>query len=210
MADEATSGGPGAASPKGYERADQSVSTRFSRVMRATTSPYGVLTDPPLVALVTAVLVVVALVALRAGVSETVGRILVVVAALPLATATATTLALSGARRRVVGWLAGLPFPVENMNAVLNGVGEGLEVVFADAAPKAADLNPELDAVHPDSFVTRAEEGESAVEIRIGVVDSKRNPAASNHARYARVQAIVERVLLPLHAKRRIVEVRVK
>lgn len=192
------------------ERAEQSVASRFSRVMRASTSRYGVLTDPPIVAAATAVGVVALLTALQLGAPSIVVRIAQGLAALPLALAVVTSVALSGARRRVVAWLASVPFPVENLNAVLNGVGELLEVRFAESSPTSQELNPELDAVHTDVFVTRAEPGEKLAEIRIGVVDSKRNPAASNHARYVRLQQIVERVLVPLSRRHAILEVRVK
>ena len=49
------------------------------------------------------------------------------------------------------------------------------------------------------------------IEIKIGVVDSKRNPAGSNYQRYERVRQLVERVLVPLNQPERspIVTVRV-
>jgi hypothetical protein len=124
-----------------------------------------------------------------------------------------------GARGRVVEWLAGLPFPVENLNAVLNGLGEGLEITFAASYPAAAEINVLLDAVSPDTFVTSSpavpEPGATpaerpVLEVRIGVVDSTRNPTASNHQRYARVRALVDTVLVPLHAQHAVVEVRIK
>jgi hypothetical protein len=191
-------------------RADQSVATRFTRMMNASTSRWGVLTDPPIVAVACAVLVLALLGAKGAGAGEAVVRALVALAILPIAVAVALTLALMGARRRVVAWLARQPFPVDNMNAVLNGLGEALEVSFVGEVPKAEEINPELDKVHPDSFVTGMIEETRTMEIRIGVVDSKRNPAATNHQRYARVIALVEQVLAPAHARYPIACVRVK
>ncbi len=48
------------------------------------------------------------------------------------------------------------------------------------------------------------------LEIRIGIVDSTRNPSVSNHRRFLRVQALVADVLIPLSERHPIVEVRVK
>jgi hypothetical protein len=191
-------------------RADQSVATRFTRIMNASTSRWGVLTDPPIVAIATGVFVLALLGAKSAGAGDGVVRALIAAALLPIGVAAALSLALLGARRRVVAWLARQPFPVDNMNAVLNGLGEALEVSFAGALPKAEELNPEIDKVHPDSFVTGTIEETRTMEIRIGVVDSKRNPAATNHQRFARVIALVEQVLVPVHERTPIACVRVK
>ncbi|MCC6553631.1 MAG: hypothetical protein IT372_11510 [Polyangiaceae bacterium] len=207
MADRAPR--PGA--PDGaLERADQSVSTRFTRIMNATTSRWGVATDPPLVATASAVFFLAFLGALGAGMDALVVRALAALAALPIVVAVLVSLGLLGARRRVVTWLAAQPFPIENMNAVLNGLGEALEVTFEGAPPAAADVNRELDKVHPDAFVTGGVEDARTLDVRIGVVDSKRNPSASNHRRYARVRELVERVLVPLSAQHPITSVRVK
>jgi hypothetical protein len=191
-------------------RADQSVATRFTRIMNASTSRWGVLTDPPIVAIATGVFVLALLGAKSAGAGDGVVRALIAAALLPIGVAAALSLALLGARRRVVAWLARQPFPVDNMNAVLNGLGEALEVSFAGALPKAEELNPEIDKVHPDSFVTETIEETHTMEIRIGVVDSKRNPAATNYQRFARVIALVEQVLVPVHERTPIACVRVK
>ncbi len=195
------------------ERAEQSIAERFSRQMKATTSRYGVLMDPPMVAFETGVLFVAMLAALQLGAPANVVKALAALAALPTVIALGMTLAMGGARARVIDWLASVPFPVENMNAVLNGVGELLDVTFKSGGPTTAELNKELDRVHPDTFVTKVtpEEGTpEIIEIRIGVVDSKRNPAGTNHQRYERVRAIVDQVLVPLAQRFPIVEVRVK
>jgi hypothetical protein len=190
-------------------RADESVATRFSRVMNATTSPLGVLTDPPLIAVVTAIFFIAFLAAVRMDLAGLV-PVFGVIAAAPVATAILTGLALTGGRKKVVDWLARVPFPLENMNAVLNGVGESLEVVFEGDRPTAADLNAKLEQIHADTFIMRHEPEENFIEVRIGVVDSKRNPSATNHARYARVQRIVDEVLVPLAKEHPIASVRVK
>ena len=184
------------------------VAARFSRIMNATTSPLGVAGDPPVAAAATAVFLVAYLAARQSEASPMVQQVLLVLVALPLALAILVALALLGARRRVVAWLAGLPFPVDNMNALLNGLGDGLEITFRGAVPATPQLNAKLDEIHPDCFVTDSKE--QTVTIRIGVVDSKRNPAASNHRRYRRVLDLVERILVPLHAEHPIDTVRVR
>lgn len=195
--------------PREGSAADR-VATRFSRVMKATTSPIGILTDPALVAAATAIAIIALLAGIERDASAGAIRALEVLVAAPLAVAVIVTLALSGARGKLVAWLDALPFPFDNMNAVLNGVGDELVVRFEDGPPDTKDVNARLDAVHPDCFVTKSEPGDPEIELRIGVVDSKRNPAASNHARFVRVRRIVEEVLVPLARERAIASVRVK
>lgn len=191
-------------------QANDLVAQRFSRLMNATTSPLGVVGDPPVVAAATAVLLVAYLAARRSDAAPVLQQVLLVLAIVPVAFAILVTFAILGARGKVVAWLAGLPFPLENMNAILNGLGDELEITFRDGVkvPETSALNPKLEAIHPDSFVTGAEE--QAVVIRIGVVDNKRTPAASNYRRYRRTLDLVERVLVPLHAESPIAVVRVK
>jgi hypothetical protein len=186
------------------------VALRFTRIMKATTSPLGMLTDPALVGAASAIAVVALLAALERGASALAIRALEGLLVVPLAVAVVVTLALSGARAKLVAWLGALPFSVDNMNAVLNGVGDELVVVFEGEPPASPELNARLDAVHPDCFVTKHEPAERTVEIRIGVVDSKRNPASSNHARFARVRRLLDEVLVPLAREHAIVDVRVK
>lgn len=184
------------------------VAAKFSRMMNATTSPLGVAGDPPIAAAATAVTLVAYLAARRSDASPTVQLVLLVLVFVPVSVALLVALALLGARKSVVAWLAKLPFPIENMNAVLNGLGDILEVTFEGTPPETPELNAKLDAVHTDCFVT--DNKDSVVGMRIGVVDNKRNPAASNHARYKRLMTIVEQVLVPLHASAKITCVRVK
>jgi hypothetical protein len=195
-------------------RAADSVAARFTRTMNATTSPWGMLTDASVVGAATAPAFLALLVAIRVEASPTVVTALEVIAATPLLVAVVLWLALMGARAQVVDWLAGLPFPLENVNALLNGVGETLEITFRDARPDPAELNRALEQVSEDCFVAGNDEPGGAarpwMEVRIGVVDDKRNPAASNHRRYKRVRAIAGQVLVPLAERFPIAEVRVK
>jgi hypothetical protein len=184
--------------------------------MNATTSRWGMFTDPSIVGAATAPPVIALLAALRLEASPNVVLALEAIAAAPLTVAVLLALALMGARAKLIDWLAALPFPVENMNAVLNGLGESLEVVFRDEPPSVPELNVALDKISAETFVTKAGPEDAKadeprwLEVRIGIVDSKRNPAATNHERFARVQGIVRDVLVPLADKYPIAEVRVK
>ncbi len=203
-----------ASAGRSIERASQSVASRFTRIMNATLSPWGALTDPAIVGVVTAPLIIALVITARVEAPPTVFRAIAALAALPVAIALVATIALRGKRAELVAWLARQPFPIENMNAVLNGIGESLEVVFEDASPTSQELNRAIDGVSAESFVTRSpadEKGEPGVfEIRIGVVDSTRNPSASNHRRFVRVRDLVERAFGPMAVKYPIREIRIK
>src|SRR5262245_2405685 len=118
------------------QRAEESIALRFNRVMNATTSKAGVLSDPPVVAVCMAPLLRALVGALEAGASQGVVYALGALLALPLVVAIGVSIGLMGARARVVEWLSGLPFPVENMNALLNGLGDTIEVTFEETCPK--------------------------------------------------------------------------
>jgi hypothetical protein len=127
--------------PVGRERAEQAIAARFSRLMNATTSPFGVLADPALAGVPSAILFVAYLAAKSRDAAPELVRALGLLALVPLVLALLANLALLGARGRVVGWLAGLPFPLENVNGLLNGVGGELEVRFSareGGAPRRA------------------------------------------------------------------------
>lgn len=195
--------------PSDWRGAD-AVSARFSRVMNATTSPLGLLADPPLVALVTAVLALGWLLAKGREASEGLVTALGALACVPVAVAVLVTASLLGARRGVVAWLDATPFPVENVNALLNGVGEVLEVRFDRDPPAERELNERLERVHPDVFVTATRPEERVIELRIGVVDDKRLSSRSNHARWVRVRRIVDEALRDLDGSAGVAEVRVR
>ncbi|APR78744.1 Hypothetical protein A7982_04091 [Minicystis rosea] len=186
--------------------------------MNATTSRWGMFTDPSVVGVATAPSVIALVAALRVEASPSIILVLKVLAAAPLVMAILLAIGLIGARGRVIDWLAGLPFPVENLNAVLNGLGDSLVVSFRGDAPAVPEINVALEKVCAESFVTESgPEGTEArvdeprwIDVRIGVVDSKRNPAATNWQRFERVQAIVREVLVPLAERHPIAEVRVR
>ena len=209
------------AEPSARARATESVASRFTRLMNAATSRWGVMTDPPVLALATGFFLILLLASLRISAVESLVPVFAALTAMPVALGVIVSLSLLGARGQVIDWLTSLPFPVENLNAVLNGLGDEMEITFATSYPPAAQVNPLLDAVSPDAFVTRSPEpvpaGESPpspdrhlLEVRIGVVDSARNPSASNFQRYERVRTLIDTVLVPLHAKHAVLEVRIK
>ena len=177
-------------------------------MMRAVTSPLGVLTDPPLVGLVESAVVIASVLVYRGGLVTSLSVIYVVVG-LPLAVALAANVAVMGARAKLVAWLSGLPFPVENVNALLNGVAQNLLLRFEGDPPSREELNERLEQVHPDCFALEFHPQEPEVEVRIGVLDSKLNPAGAHHRRFRRVQQLVEECLVPLHAEHPIEVVRV-
>lgn len=192
-------------------RADECVATKLTRVMKATTSPLGMLTDPPLVCVAVAVVVVVSVILYnRQIIDATLIPVVLVVAALPIVVAVAVTVMLSGARASVVGWIASLPFAFDNVNALLDGVAQNLVVRFADGPPERDALNERLEAIHEDCFALEVSPDDPEVAIRIGVLDSKLNPAGANHRRYRRVVALVEGALVPLHAEHPIEALRVE
>ncbi|MBW2526303.1 MAG: hypothetical protein JRI23_19130 [Deltaproteobacteria bacterium] len=188
--------------------AEESVAPRFTRVMRATTSPWGTYTDPPIVALATAVTATAALgVGMRVGDAAPL-PLLVVVALLPVWVSLGVGLSLLSARAKVVEWLVSLPFPVENMNGLLHGVGDRIRVRFEKTRPDRDALNAALEAVHEDCFVLEFEdETDLEVECKIGVLESKHNPTRAAYRRYRRVQQMIERVLVPISDEHPIADV---
>ncbi|HHH27307.1 MAG TPA: hypothetical protein ENK57_03015 [Polyangiaceae bacterium] len=200
-----------ASNPDALSRADERVATKLTRVMKATTSPLGVFTDPPLVCAAVAVVVVVSVILFnRRVIDQTLIPLVLAVAALPVAVAVGVTLMLAGARRRVVEWMASLPFAVDNMNGLLDGVAQHLVVTFAEGPPERDALNERVEAVHEDCFALEVDPSDPEVAIRIGVLDSKLNPAGANHRRYERVVTLVEQALVPLHDEHPIVSVRIE
>jgi hypothetical protein len=183
-------------------RAEESIAEHFTRVMMATPSRWGVLCDVALGATCSAVIIVIGLVIAR--LVEHSGPVLsmtVAVAAIPLAITIAAPIALRGSRGAVVDWLAGLPFPVENLNSLLAGLGDRIEVTFADsvtALPLRAELQASLDTVSEAIVVLRCDIEDHLLAIQLGVPDSRRNPFGANHARWERLVVVVERILIPL------------
>jgi hypothetical protein len=185
-------------------RVEESIAVRFTRVMNATPVHWGVLSDVTFGAVASAAILVVGL-----GIASMTADAVrwfpwaLAVACLPALVSIAASVKLRGSRERVVAWLVTLPFEIGNMNAILAGLGDTIEVVFrkGSAIPPRSELQPKLEEVSEDVLMIREKSEELLVEIRLGVVDSKRNPLRTNHQRYARLQAVTEKVLVPLHAR---------
>ncbi len=194
----------------GLEAASERVAKRFTRPMRAATSPLGVLTDPSVVCAGLAVVVLASVILYNLG---AIGRaelpFVYGAIALPVLLGAAVNALLWPARDKVVTWLGALPFEVDNMNALLNGVAAHLVVRFVGSTPTREQLGEALDRVHEDCFALDFHPEEPEVELVIGVADSKLNPAGANHRRYLRVRQIVDEVLVPLAAEHPIASVRV-
>ena len=194
----------------GEEAAAERLATRFTRPMRAAISPYGVLTDPPVICALIAVVVVISVILYNLDViNEPQLPIVYAAIAAPVLLGVGVNIALGRAHPRLVRWLAELPFPVDNMNALLNGVGQSLVVRFEDAPPTREELNASLEQVHEDCFALELDESQREVEVAIGVPDSKMNPAGASHRRYRRVVQLVEQSLLPLAEQHPIESIRI-
>jgi hypothetical protein len=188
-------------------RAEENVARKFTRVMNATPAPWGILSDVTFSAATASVILAVGL-AIASRASNGAGVIVasLALAAVPVVVTFFASIMLRGSRAVVVDWLASLPFPVENINAVLAGVADTIEVYFEELPPGASlptrgELQPLLEAVSDDALMLGDRPDERLVEIKIGVVDSKRNPLRTNHERWERLLKIVSSVLVPLSEK---------
>jgi hypothetical protein len=180
--------------------ASECVAKKFTRVMNATPSPLGPLSDLMGASILSGVLVVGGLFGIRRSNDASALYAVLALAAVPLVTSLLLSASLRGSRAKVVAWLGTLPFPVDNLNALLAGLGDTVEIVFAPGAdlPARATLQPRLDAVSEDVLLVKERPEERTVEIRLGVIDSKRMPLRTNHQRWKRLLELMEKVLLPL------------
>ncbi|MCU0683249.1 MAG: hypothetical protein MUF34_13585 [Polyangiaceae bacterium] len=219
------------ADAKALEAASERLAERFTRAMNAATSPLGVITDIQLAsALCSLPFVIGARRVLQRGGLDALALAWLGLAALPhLALLVVGVWLRLRAREQVVRWLAEQPFPIDNVNGLLDGVGDSFEVIFAPKggarAPDRGELQPRLDAVSDDALVLKwpdpPAEGEAAeaggpdepartVVIALGVIGSKHLPFRTAYRRYRRFQALIEGVFVPLHRERRLEGVRVR
>jgi hypothetical protein len=180
--------------------ANESVAAKFTTVMNATPSALATLCDFSLASVVSGIALAIGLFVIRHSHEPARLYIVLAVAATPFAASYAVQLGLRRSRQVVVGWLTTLPFPIDNMNALLAGLGDTIEIYFDRGAelPNRTNLQPKLDAVSDDVLLVNERPDERALEIRLGVIDSKRMPLRTNHQRYLRLLEVVERVLVPL------------
>jgi hypothetical protein len=194
------------------DRADASerLALKFTRVMNATPSRFGVLSDVAAASAISGAVLVLSLFFLR-GAADSSRNLALALSVVPLVGSLVAAAMLARSRERVVSWMAALPFPIDNMNAILAGTSDAIEVAFAEGAvlPKRAELTPKLDGISQDVFLLAERAADRTLEIKLGVADSKRWPLVTNHRRYRRLVELVERVLVPIAREAPISGVRV-
>jgi hypothetical protein len=191
--------------------ANDCVAEKFTRVMNATPSPLGPLCDLMAASILSGGLVVGGLYGIRRSTDASALYAVLAVAAVPLVASLLLSATLRGSRAKVVGWLGTVPFPVDNLNALLAGLGDTVEIVFAPGVdlPTRAVLQPRLDAISEDVLLVKERPEEKTVEIRLGIIDSKRMPLRTNHQRWKRLVELMEKVVVPLGRSHTIERVRI-
>ena len=191
--------------------ASESVAERFTRVMNATPSPIGPLSDFIIASFVSGAIIAIGLFAIRGSSDPAALYAVLGAVAAPFAVCAIVSFKLRGTREKVVGWLTTLPFPVDNLNALLAGLGDTVELVFTPgtAMPARADLQPRLETVSEDVLLVKERPEERTLEIRLGIIDSKRVPLYTNHQRWKRFCDVSEKVFVPLAKQSPIERVRI-
>jgi hypothetical protein len=182
------------------KEASESVAEKFTRVMNATPAAAGAWSDLTAASVLSAGLLVVGFFAIRRSTDPGSVYAALAIAAVPLVVSGLVSTTLGGSRAKVVGWLATLPFAVDNLNALLAGLGDTIEVEFEPGAalPARTSLQPKLDEVSEEVLLVKERPDLYLVEIRLGVIDSKRLPLLTSHRRWTRLVDVVEKVLVPL------------
>lgn len=180
--------------------ANESVAEKFTNVMNATPSSLSAWCDLTAASVVSGLVLAVGLFVIRHSSEPSHLYVALAVAAAPFLMSYGLLLSLRNSRHVVVAWLTTLPFRIDNLNVLLSGMGDTLEVFFEKSAtlPDRNSLQPKLFSVCEDILLVKERPEEQSLEIRIGVIDSKRLPFRTNHQRYHRLVELVERVLVPL------------
>jgi hypothetical protein len=177
--------------------ASESVAEKFTRVMNATPSPLGPFSDLMAASILSGVIVVGGLFGIRRSTDASALDAVLALTTVPLLASGLLAVSLRGSRDKVVAWLSRMPFPVDNLNALLAGLGDTVEIVFAPGSdlPTRATLQPRLEAVSEDVLLVKERPEERTLEIRLGVIDSKRMPMRTNHQRWKRLVELMEKVV---------------
>jgi hypothetical protein len=193
------------------KEASECVAEKFTRVMNATPSPLAPFCDPMAASILSGAIVAAGFFAIRRSNDAALLYAVLAVAVVPLVASLLLSAALRGSRDKIVAWLCSLPFPLDNLNALLAGLGDTIEIVFAPGAelPTRATLQPRLDAISDDVLLVRERLDERTLEVRLGIIDSKRLPLRTNHARWNRFVEVMEKVVIPLSKNTPIERVRV-
>ena len=185
-------------SAQDLQRADEALAPKFTWPMNAATSRYGLFFDLVFAFALAAgagfLLVIAAHFRLIAA-----SYLLGVLSVAPLLVWLVGNLALRNARRAMVEWIASLPFPVENLTAVLLGMGETFELYFVSQVPPRTVVMDRFAAVSEEAFVLEVRDDQKMVLSRFGVVVSKHNPHRGGYSRYALLRELVHRSLIDLH-----------
>ena len=191
--------------------ASECVAEKFTRVMNATPSPLGPFSDLMAASVLSGALVMGGFFGIRRSTDASLLYVVLALAALPLVASALLSASLRSARAKVVAWLCTVPFPIDNLNALLAGLGDTIEIVFAPGAelPSRATLQPRFDAISDDVLLVKERPEERTLEVRLGIIDSKRLPLRTNHARWNRFVEVTEKVLVPLTKSSAIERVRV-
>ena len=191
--------------------ANECVAEKFTRVMNATPSKLGPFSDLMAASILAGALVAVGFFAIRRSSDAAALYAVLALATVPLVASLILSASLAGSRAKVIAWLCSVPFPVDNLNALLAGLGDTIEIVFAPGAdlPSRATLQPRLETISEDVLLVKERPEERTLEVRLGVIDSKRLPLRTNHARWNRFIDVTEKVLVPLSQKTAIERVRI-
>ena len=178
--------------------ASECVAEKFTRVMNATPSPIGQFSDFILASVLSGIIIVVGFFGVRHGADAP--YLVIALAALPLFACSVVSSMIANSREKVVAWLCSVPFPIDNLNALLAGMGDTLEIVFVERSglPTRAELQPKLDAISEDVLLVGERAAARAIEIRLGIIDSKRMPLTTSHQRWKRFVEVTEKVIVPL------------
>jgi|GEM_PF-591996 len=193
-------------------QASELLADRFTRVMNASTSPYGQLCDISMSALFSALpLVLIVRQAAGGDLFSTTSLVVLLIGLVPILVSVGAGLSLRGAREVVIDWLAAQPFPIEGLNSLLAGVSDEFEIHFpaGTVLPPREALQRLLDPISDDTLAAQVDEERLFAAIKIGVIDSPRFPLRSHFERYERFKRIVEQVIVPLHGKSPITVLRV-
>lgn len=174
------------------------IADRFTPAMNAATSRYGIWCDFSLVFVLVAVLGV-SLAGLYTAFPSMPVAVAVVTLAIPIAISIFWHIALRNARMRVLDWVATIPFELRNLNGLLCGGGEEFEICFGEELPSRETVMVKLSCASTDTFVLEIDEESHVVRARLGVLVHKYNPYGEAYHRYARLQVVCEKALVPLH-----------
>lgn len=191
-----------------WRLADESVAGRFTWSMNAATWRHGWFCDIIFAFVMSGMAALGLAVAVHAHVTW-IAWGFGAMTAFPLIGCLVANVMMRNARVHVVAWIASMPFPVENINALLLGMGEMFEIHFVSSIPARTEIMEDFAQVSDDVFVLETRDDERMMVCRFGVIASKHNPHRLAYGRYARLRQLAERSLGATHEKHPIARVRI-